>query len=86
MLFFGDKVDEISNVSVNESLAGCSDCAFQTYCGADPVHNWATQEDMYGRRATSDMCQKNMEIIRYLFDLIDKSKDEVIQIFSSWIK
>lgn len=84
-IFYGEKAQEIAQFSVNESLAGCSECAFQTYCGADPVHNWATQGDMYGNRATSDFCIKNMEIIRYLFDLIDKNGKELLPIFNSWI-
>lgn len=49
-LLFGDKAIEISEIWANESLAGCSECAFQQYCGADPVHNHATQGSMYGCR------------------------------------
>lgn len=84
-IFFGEKSQEIAQSFTNESLAGCSDCAFQPYCGADPVHNWATQGDMYGCRPTSDFCIKNMEIIRYLFDLIDNDGKELLPVFYSWI-
>ncbi|MFC1784969.1 His-Xaa-Ser system radical SAM maturase HxsB [Candidatus Neomarinimicrobiota bacterium] len=84
-LFFGPKVQQISQYCINESLAGCSDCAYQTYCGADPVHNWATQKDMYGYRPTSDFCIKNMEIIRHLFNLIDKRGKDLMPIFNAWI-
>jgi His-Xaa-Ser system radical SAM maturase HxsB len=84
-LFFGDKAQEISEVWANEGLAGCSDCAFQSYCGADPVHHHATQGDMYGNRATSDFCAKNKEIIRYLIELMENS-EEVKQIFLGWVK
>lgn len=84
-LFFGAKAQEISEVWANESLAGCSECAFQQYCGADPVHNYATQGHMYGYRPTSDFCSKNMEIIRYLFELMD-SDSRVEKIFQSWIR
>jgi His-Xaa-Ser system radical SAM maturase HxsB len=84
-IFFGEKAQEISQVWANESLAGCSECAFQPYCGADPVHNWATQGDMYGYRPTSDFCKKNMEIIRYLIELMDSDK-RIAKIFESWVK
>jgi radical SAM protein with 4Fe4S-binding SPASM domain len=47
-LFFGKKAQEIAQLWANEGLTGCSECAFQQYCGADPVHNHATQGDMYG--------------------------------------
>ncbi len=83
-IFFGKKAEEISEVWVNESLAGCSECAFQNYCGADPVHNYATQGDMYGFRPTNDFCNKNMEIIRYLFELMESDK-RIKSIFENWV-
>lgn len=83
-IFYGDLSLQISDVFSNESLAGCSECAFQTYCGADPVLNHATQGDMYGFRPSSIFCKKNMEIIRYLFDLMVKDKNNE-RIFKSWI-
>lgn len=84
-LFYGSKAREIASVSTNESLAGCSECAFQTYCGADPVHNWSTQGDMYGHRPTSDFCLKNMEIIKHLMNLI-QGHSEVRKVLLSWIR
>ena len=84
-LFFGKKAQEIAQIWANEALTGCSECAFQQYCGADPVHNHATQGDMYGYRPTSDFCEKNMEIIRYLIDLME-SDDKIKKIFQRWVK
>ena len=83
-IFYGSKSQKISQIWANETLAGCADCALQQYCGADPVHNWATQGDIYGFRPTSDFCEKNMEIIRYLFELMD-SDPQVKRIFENWI-
>jgi radical SAM protein with 4Fe4S-binding SPASM domain len=42
-IFYSKRAQEIIECGINESLPGCSDCAFQPYCGADPVHNHATQ-------------------------------------------
>jgi His-Xaa-Ser system radical SAM maturase HxsB len=84
-LFFGKKAQQIAQLWANESLTGCSECAFQQYCGADPVHNHATQGDMYGYRPNSDFCQKNMEIIRYLIELME-SDVRIKKIFESWAK
>jgi His-Xaa-Ser system radical SAM maturase HxsB len=84
-LFYGDKARTFAQYWSNESLAGCADCGFQTYCGADPVFHYASQGDFEGHRATSDFCKKNMEIIRYLFELIDKNGSELMPIFNSWI-
>lgn len=83
-IFYGSKSEQIVTAGINESLPGCSDCAFQTYCGADPIHNHATQGDMYGYRPTSSFCHKNMEIIRHLFDLMN-SDERVFKIFESWV-
>ena len=84
-IFFGDKSQSIAEIWANETLAGCSECAFQQYCGADPVHNYATQGDMYGYRPNSDFCKKNMEIIRYLIELME-SDDRIKKIFERWVK
>jgi His-Xaa-Ser system radical SAM maturase HxsB len=83
-IFYGEKSQEISKVFSNESLAGCSECAFQSYCGADPVHHHATQNDMYGYRPTSSFCQRNMEIIRHLFELMANDK-KTEKVFRSWV-
>ncbi len=82
-IFYGNKAMELSEAWTNESLPGCSECAFQNYCGADPVFNYATQGDMFGYRPTSSFCQKNMEIIRYLFELMSDNK-KIENIFRNW--
>jgi len=84
-IFFGDRMQAIAAASCNESLAGCADCAFQPYCGADPVHHYATQGDMFGNRPSSEFCKKNMAIIRHLFDLLRNDDAELQEIFWSWI-
>jgi His-Xaa-Ser system radical SAM maturase HxsB len=84
-IFYGKQAQQIIECGINESLPGCADCAFQSYCGAEPIHNHATQDDMIGYRPTNSFCQKNMEIIRYLIELMDKDK-RITKIFQSWIK
>ena len=83
-IFYGSKAQNIAKYWSNEALAGCSECGFQAYCGADPVRNYSTQGDIYGYRPSSAHCIKNMEIIRYLFELMDKNKD-IVKIFYNWI-
>ncbi|AUD05400.1 His-Xaa-Ser system radical SAM maturase HxsB [Spirosoma pollinicola] len=84
-IFYGKKTEQLAQVWSNENLPGCSECAFQSYCGADPIHNHATQGDVWGYRPTSTFCQKNMEIIRYLIELMEK-EPTVKSIFESWIR
>lgn len=84
-IFFGERMQTIAAASCNEALAGCADCAFQPYCGADPVYHYATQGDMFGNRAFSGFCKKNMAIIRHIFELIRHDKSDVKEIFWSWM-
>jgi uncharacterized protein len=84
-IFFGDRMQEIAAASCNESLAGCSDCAFQPWCGADPVYHYATQGDMFGHRPSSGFCRKNMGIIRHVLTLLHSGDSELEDIFWSWI-
>jgi len=84
-LFGGELINVICRSSVNESLPGCSDCPYQTYCGADPIFHHATQGNMIGHRPTSDFCKKNMSIINELFRYILLGDPEIMRIFWTWI-
>jgi His-Xaa-Ser system radical SAM maturase HxsB len=84
-IFYGQKALEIAKTWSNEALAGCSDCAYQAYCGADPVRNYTTQNDIEGYRPNSFFCKKNKAIIEYIFTLLIKRKEEVMPIFKKWI-
>lgn len=82
-IFYGSQSKAYNEALLNESLPGCSDCAYQPYCGADPVLHHATQGDMIGHRPTSVFCHKNMGLFDYLFDLIQDKQIE--RIFRNWI-
>lgn len=83
-IFYGPKAQWISQHWANEALPGCSECAFLPFCGADPVRNYATHGDIVGHRPTSGFCKKNIEIIRFLFQLISES-NETEMLFRSWV-
>jgi uncharacterized protein len=86
-IFFGETMQAIAAASCNEALAGCADCAFQAYCGADPVRNYRLQEDMFGRRSSREgFCGKNAGIIRRLLELVDEADPAVERIFWAWIR
>jgi radical SAM protein with 4Fe4S-binding SPASM domain len=84
-LFTGEAALKMFEASCNQSLAGCSDCAFQSYCGADPIYHHATQGDMYGHRPTSGFCTRNMGVIKHLFSFIKDDDPETMGIFWSWL-
>jgi radical SAM protein with 4Fe4S-binding SPASM domain len=75
----------IVSASVAESIPGCSDCAFLPWCGADPVHHYATTGDLVPHIPTSDFHEKNFFLIRHLLHLHD-SDAAARRVFHSWIR
>ena len=49
----------------------CSDCAFEPFCGSDPVYHYATSGDFLGRKPESDFCRRNMAVFRHLLELYE---------------
>lgn len=45
--------------SVTHSAPMCTTCAFEPYCGADPVFHHTTMGDFLGHKAFSDFCRRN---------------------------
>jgi His-Xaa-Ser system radical SAM maturase HxsB len=84
-IFYGEKVLNIAKTWSNEALAGCSDCAFQLYCGSDPVRNYTMQNDLEGYRPNSLFCKKNKSIIKHIFSLLINRNEEVMPIFKKWL-
>ena len=68
-----------------ETLPVCSDCAFVTYCGADPVFHVATQNDPIGHRPTSEFCQRHTGLFHILFEFLAARDPDVLRVFLSWM-
>lgn len=85
-IFGGAKLVHTVKESCVEAIPGCADCAFQTYCGADPVYNYATQSDLMGLRPTNGFCKTNMAILKHLFGLLQNADRELMRIFLSWVR
>lgn len=83
-VFRGERLRRIVAESIIESMPGCSDCAFQSYCGADPVYHHAAHGDLIGRRAESDFHRRNEHIIRRLLTLYEGDEDARLAL-SSWV-
>ena len=84
-IFTSPVLRELIEVSCVETLPGCHSCALQTYCGADPVRNYAVQGNLAGHRPTSDFCLKHQAIIKFLLEIIEADDPEVMDVFWSWI-
>ena len=84
-LFDSDFLHTLIGTSCVEFLPDCCDCAFQSYCGADPVRNYSEQGDIVGDRTTSEFCKKNKTIISHLLKLIRKNDEHINKVFWAWI-
>lgn len=68
-----------------EQMSGCSECAYVPYCGADPVHNVATQGDPAGHRPTSEFCHRHTGLFRLMFERLVARDADAMRVFLSWI-
>lgn len=82
-LFLNNDLVENLMDSMTISTPQCSDCAFEPYCGTDPVTNYATQGDVVGHRPTSSFCSRNMHIFKLLFEILE-NEPENKKILESW--
>lgn len=61
----------------------CNDCAFEPWCGSDPVFHWGQQKDVTGRKPESEFCQRNMHIFKGLIRRME-SDPFVRRLFTKW--
>jgi uncharacterized protein len=84
-IILSDKLVSVLEDSFTQSVPMCSDCAFEPYCGADPIYHHAIHNDFVGRKPESAFCQKNMTIFKHLIELM-RSDEETKKIFLSWVE
>ena len=70
-LLLSDQLLDPLEASFAASAPMCSTCAFEPYCGAEPVYHHATQGDFVGRKPTSGFCHRNMAIFRGLISRME---------------
>ncbi len=61
----------------------CNDCAFEPYCGAEPVFHYKVSHDYVGRKPESEFCSRNMEIFRFLIQEME-TDTFARQLFTRW--
>ena len=84
-IFNSDFMHSLIGSSCLECLPACAECAYQSYCGADPVRNYSEQGDIIGTRSTSEACKRNKVIIRYILELIKRNNTDINNVFWSWL-
>lgn len=81
----GETLIDAVEQTVLDSVPMCSDCAFRSYCGADPVFHHATQGDVVGHKPTSEFCRRQMAIFEEVVEMMDRDP-EAAAIFRSWVR
>jgi len=61
----------------------CSDCAFEPYCGSDPVFHHTTMGDPLGRKAESAFCRRNMGVFKLLLERYE-ADSQTRALFRRW--
>jgi His-Xaa-Ser system radical SAM maturase HxsB len=69
--------------SFTGSVPMCSDCAFESWCGADPVFHHATQQDSVGHKAWSAFHRRNSGMFKLLLGRYE-SDARARQLFRAW--
>lgn len=62
----------------------CADCAFEPWCGADPVFHHAMFGDVLGRKPESEFCKRTMGVVRYLLETM-RSDEGAKETFIRWV-
>jgi len=74
-------------IPLEASFAGsapmCTDCAYEPWCGADPVFHHATQGDAVGHKAWSAFHRRNSGIFRLLVERYEEDA-RAREVFRSW--
>ena len=70
-LVLGSSFQDLLMATMTEGMPGCSDCAFQPWCGSDPAFHLRTQADAVGHRPTSAFCQRQMAVFHHLLTLLE---------------
>ena len=65
------------------SSSSCHRCAFEPFCGADPIYHQATQGRFSGYMPTSDFCKRTKAIVP---ELMRRYREDVFcrNLFESW--
>lgn len=84
-IFGGSKLRNIIQDACVEVTPSCAYCAYQAYCGTDPVRNYLESGSEIRKMEGTPFCIKHMGIFDYLFTLLADMSEEEENIIWSWI-
>lgn len=84
-IFASAKQRQITRDAVVETTVPCAFCAYQAYCGADPVRNYLETGSEVRNMAGSPFCVKHRLIFDGLFERLKNADQTRLDIIWSWI-
>ena len=75
-LVLSDRLIELVGGSLSQCSPECASCAFEPYCGSDPVYHHATQGDPVGIKPLSEFCARQKSVLGLLFELLEDSPED----------
>jgi His-Xaa-Ser system radical SAM maturase HxsB len=79
-----ETVRAMAVASYLDAVPGCSDCAYNPYCGVCPIYNYVAQGDLFGKMPGSDWCRISMGICDHLFGRLAREGDELKNLLLRW--
>jgi len=67
-----------------DALPDCVHCAYNPYCGTDPVHTYKLQGSIFGRMRDSPVCFVHKHIQDYLFEKLVEGDPETVDVLTKW--
>jgi len=84
-MFGGLKLRNIIKNACVEVTPSCAYCAYQSYCGADPVRNYLESGGEIRKMEGTPFCIKHKGIFDYIFSFLARMSEEEENIVWSWI-
>jgi hypothetical protein len=84
-IVFSNKLIDLVGSSLSQCAPECSSCAFEPYCGSDPVYHHATQGDPVGIKPLSEFCSRQKSVLGLLLELLHDSPQDAA-ILKRWAR
>jgi uncharacterized protein len=82
-IMLSDRLLQPLEQSLTLSAPMCSTCAFEPYCGADPVFHHTTMGDFLGQKTMSAFCQRNTGVFTAILSRV-RADSFARQLFFQW--
>jgi uncharacterized protein len=75
-LILSDKLINLVGSSLTQTAPECTNCVYESHCGADPVYHHVTQNDPLGITPLSGFCARQKGVIGSILELLEQSPED----------